>query len=188
MVSDPLEGLSGGYDRRAAAHSTRVARASAAVARRLGLSDPAVETTLWIAALHDLGEFGVPAEVLGKPGPLDEVEWSAIRRHSALGSDLLLATSASLASIAAAVRAHHEQWDGSGYPDQLAGEDIPVLGRVVAIADAFDAMTHRRPYRDTVRTAAGAVGELQHRSGSQFDPNLVPVFVELCHRGEITID
>ena len=128
---------------------------------------------------------GVPVDVLHKVGPLDEAEWSQIRRHPAIGYDLLLAISPSLAPIAATGRAHHERWDGGGYPDRLAGEDIPLSGRIVAVADAFDSMIRRRPYRAEVVAAADAISELQRQSGSQLDPRLVRGFVELHNNGQI---
>jgi HD-GYP domain-containing protein (c-di-GMP phosphodiesterase class II) len=180
-----LDGAVTLYDRDTAEHSARVAYASAALARRLGLEDQEMQTVWWAATLHDLGKLGVPVEVVRKVGPLDEAEWSEMRRHPIVGGDLLLAISPSLAPIAAAVRAHHERWDGLGYPDQLAGEDIPLLGRLIAIADTFDSMTRSRPYRRDVFAAADAIGELQRQSGSQFDPCLVPLFVELHNEGQI---
>ncbi|MDQ1494328.1 MAG: hypothetical protein QOG69_811 [Actinomycetota bacterium] len=180
-----LEGAITIYDRHTGEHSARVAYASADLARRLGLSNPEVQTVWWGAALHDLGKLGVPIDVLRKVGPLAEAEWSQIHRHPAIGYDLLLAISPSLAPIAAAVRAHHERWDGGGYPDRLAGEDIPLSGRIVAVADAFDCMVRRRPYRAEVLAAEDAISELQRQSGSQFDPCLVLLFVELHNNGQI---
>ncbi len=155
------------------------------MARHLGLSDEAVQTVWWAAALHDLGKLAVPIEVLRKVGPLDESEWKEMRRHPAVGADLVLSASASLAPIAEAIRAHHERWDGSGYPDGLIGEDIPLLGRIIAIVDAFDAMTHVRSYRSRIRSGAEGVAELQYQSGSQFDAHLVSVFVELHDDGQL---
>ena len=181
-----LEGAVTIYDRDTSEHSERVAYASVALARRLGLSDPEVQTVWWAATLHDLGKLAVPVEVLRKTGPLDEIEWAQMRRHPAVGSDLLLAISPTLTPIAAAVRAHHERWDGGGYPDRMAGENIPLLGRIVAITDAYDSMTRRRPYLERVLAASEAIGELQEQAGSQFDPRLVQVFVEVHNNGQIT--
>jgi HD-GYP domain-containing protein (c-di-GMP phosphodiesterase class II) len=155
------------------------------MARRLSLPEHEVQTVWWAGTLHDLGKLAVRIEVVRKVGPLDQAEWREIRRHPAAGADLLLAVSSDLAPIATAVRAHHERWDGSGYPEGLSREEIPLLSRVIAIADAFDSMTRRRPYRVKVLAASEAIGEIQDKSGSQFDPALVPLFVELHNNGQI---
>ncbi len=173
------------YDRDTGEHSARVAYTSAALARGLGLSDYDVQTVWWAATLHDLGKLGVRVDVIRQVGPVDEAEWSEMRKHPIIGGDLLLAISPSLAPIAAAVRAHHERWDGGGYPDRLAGEEVPLLGRIIAITDAFDSMTRRRPYSVDVLTAGDAIGELHDKAGTQFDPRLVTLFVELHHSGQI---
>lgn len=184
-VLPALEGAVTIYDRDTARHSAQVAATSAAMARRLNLSEAELQTVWWAATLHDLGKLSVRVEVLHKLGRLDEAEWAEVRRHPAVGSDLLLALSTSLGPIALAVRAHHERWDGSGYPDGLRGEGIPLLGRVIAIADAFDSMTRRRPYRARALVASEAVRAIQDQSGRQFDPLLVALFVELQDNGLI---
>lgn len=173
------------YDRGTAEHSTRVAQASRAMAERLCMSEQDVEAISWAAMLHDLGKLGVEVDVLRKKGPLDEDDWAQIHRHPVIGSDLVLAISPELAPIALAIRAHHERWDGGGYPDHLAGDDIPPLGRIVAIADAYDAMTHYRPYRARRFSAARVLGEIEKEAGRQFDPGLVPIFIGLHAEGLI---
>jgi HD-GYP domain-containing protein (c-di-GMP phosphodiesterase class II) len=173
------------YDRYTGEHSAQTAQASAALARRLGLRDREVQAAWWAGTLHDLGKLSVPIDVLQKPGPLSETEWSEMRRHPVVGSNALLAISPSFALIASAVRTHHERWDGDGYPDQLAGEEIPLLGRIVALANAFDSMTRRLPHRLEVLRLTAAIRELQCHSGSQFDPALVSLFVELHSNGQI---
>ncbi len=160
-----------------------MAYASAAMARSLDLCEAEMQTVWWAATLHDLGKVAVNIGVLHKVGRLEEAEWEEVRRHPAVGSDLLLAVSPDLAPIAVAVRAHHERWDGAGYPDGLRGEGIPLVGRVIAITDAFDSMTRRRQHRDVVLAASAAIGEIQSQSGTQFDPRLVPIFVELRNDG-----
>lgn len=172
------------YDRGTAHHSTRVAQASRAMAERLQMSDMDVEAISWAAMLHDVGKLGVEIDVLRKKGPLDEDDWVQIHRHPIIGSDLILAVSPELAPIARAIRAHHERWDGGGYPDQLSGHDIPLLGRIVAIADAYDSMTHDRPYRARL-SAAQVLDEIQREAGRQFDPKLVPIFISLLAQGSI---
>jgi len=173
------------YDTGTAEHSTRVAQASRAMAERLGMSEQDVEAISWAGMLHDLGKLGVGVDVLRKKGPLDENDWAQIHRHPIIGSDLVLAISPELAPIAEAIRAHHERWDGSGYPDHLAGGDIPALGRIVAIADAYDSMTQARPYRARRLSAAHALEEIRKGAGRQFDPGLVPIFIGLHAPGSI---
>ncbi len=153
------------------------------MARRLALSEQQVETAWWAASLHDLGKLAVNGEVLHKAGALDEAEWREVRRHPTVGSDLLLAVSPDLAPIAVAVRAHHERWDGAGYPDGLGGEEIPLLARVIAIADTFESMTRRRRHCDELLAASEAIAEIRDQSGTQFDPHLVSLFVEVRNEG-----
>jgi HD-GYP domain-containing protein (c-di-GMP phosphodiesterase class II) len=110
----------------------------------------------WVGILHDLGKLAVSAEVLRKTGPLTRSDWTEVKRHPVVGADLVLSISPSLAPLAAAIRAHHERWNGSGYPDGLDRVDIPLFGRIAAIGDVFDAVTHLRIYR---------TGVLTHREG-----------------------
>ena len=176
------------YDRGTAQHSARAAHLSALIAKRVGLGARDIEVVRWAGMLHDLGKLAISPEVLRKPGPLDEAEWAVVRRHPIVGSDVLLAVSAQLGTVAAAVRAHHERWDGTGYPDQLAGDSIPLLGRIVTIADVFDSLTHPRPYRSGRFTPAQAVAELERGAASRFDPGLVALFVELHGAGLVADD
>jgi diguanylate cyclase (GGDEF)-like protein/putative nucleotidyltransferase with HDIG domain len=159
-----------------AEHSDGVAELAVAVAARLGLGAADVEQVRRTALLHDVGKLGTPRELLVKPGRLTDEEWVVIRRHPADGAELLRRDPA-LAAIAPAVRACHERWDGAGYPDGLAGEEIPLVARLVAVCDAYDAMTGDRPYR-APRTRAEAVDELRACAGSQFDPAVVGALVE----------
>ena len=124
-------------------------------------------------------------EVLHQVGPLDEADELELRAHPAVGGDLLLAVSPALAPIAAAVRAHHERWDGSGYPDGLKGDQIPLLGRIIAVASKLDSLTRPRPYGPGAMGAAGAIDELRRWSGRKFDPMIVPLVVELCNNGRV---
>ncbi len=174
------------YDRGTAQHSARVAHLSALMAAQLELPARDVESVRWAGMLHDLGKLAVSPEVLRKPGPLDEAEWAEVRRHPIVGADVLLTVSAELGTVAAAVRAHHERWDGAGYPDRLAGEDIPLLGRLVTVADVYDSLIHPRPYRTGRYTPGQAIAELERGSASRFDPAAVELFAAL-HRAGLVV-
>jgi HD-GYP domain-containing protein (c-di-GMP phosphodiesterase class II) len=174
-----IQGAVAHYHRGTADHSARVARLARLTGERFGLEDDELEALSWAGILHDVGKLAVREEVLAKDGPLTEQEWVEVRRHPAVGSDLLLLMSARLAPIAASVRAHHERWDGTGYPDALAGDDIPLGGRILAVADVFDSITHRRPYRTEVFSEAEAVAFLDAGAGHHFDPAVVERFLAL---------
>ena len=124
--------------------------------------------------LHDLGKLAIPDAVLHKPGALDDAEWQEIRRHPEVGARIL--THAGLSDVAAWVYAHHERLDGTGYPLGLAGEEIPLEARILAVADAYEAMIADRPYRAGM-DAAAAIAELLACAGSQFDPAVVEAFL-----------
>ena len=147
-----------------------------ATALRLAISHEIVEQVRHAAELHDVGKVAVPDAILDKPGPLDQGEWAFIRRHTLIGERIIAAAPA-LTRVAALVRASHERWDGKGYPDGLAGEAIPLGARIVAVVDAFDAMTSPRPYT-TPRSPDEAIEELRRCGGSQFDPDVVAAFTE----------
>ncbi len=141
------------------------------VAERLGLSGDDREPLLQAASLHDAGKIAIPDQVLDKPGPLDEQEWTFVRRHPVIGERILSAAPA-LARAAVLVRSSHEHFDGSGYPDGLAGSRIPLGSRIIAVCDAYSAMVAGRPYRAT-RDSAAARAELRRCSGTQFDARVV---------------
>ena len=161
---DRLE-LKEGY---AGEHTAAVSRVAVAIATELKLGPDERRCVELGALLHDVGKLSIPDRVLTKPGPLNELEWAAMRRHAALG-ERLLAHILDQADVLAIVRSHHERWDGSGYPDGKSGEDIPLSARIVAVADAFQAMIEPRPYR-APRTRASALEEIASQSGRQFDP------------------
>jgi HD-GYP domain-containing protein (c-di-GMP phosphodiesterase class II) len=149
-------------------HSSTVVDLCEQVALRVGVAGAELGHLRIAAHLHDLGKIGVPDQILHKPGPLDDAEWSIMREHPVWGARALEAI-AEFRKAALAVRHHHERWDGTGYPDGLAGETIPIGARVIAVCDAYEAMTSHRPYRDALpepqareRIVAGA--------GSHFDP------------------
>jgi two-component system, cell cycle response regulator len=151
-------------------HADTVALA-AATAEALGLSPDEVEQVRHASELHDVGKVAIPDAILGKPGPLTEEEWVFIRRHPVIGERIILAAPA-LSRVASLVRSSHERWDGTGYPDRLAGEEVPLPARIVAVADAFAAMTGGRPYRQA-HTPEDALAELRREAGAQFDPTVV---------------
>ena len=153
---------------------TEAVELAVATARRLGLSADEVERVRHATELRDVGKVAVPDAILGKPGPLREEEWAFVRRHSVIG-ERIIAGAPALEQVAPLVRSSHERWDGRGYPDQLAGDAIPLGARIVAVADAFAAMTAARPYR-SARNAAEALVELRDCAGSQFDPAVVAAF------------
>ena len=158
-------------------HSEAVVGVAREVALALGLAPREVEEVEQAALLHDIGKVGVPDVVLQKPGPLDELEWKVMREHPAIGARLI-ASVPNLEHLAPTIRAEHERWDGGGYPDGLAGEDIPLASRIGFACDAFHAMTSDRPYRGALSTD-DAVRELEANAGSQFDPRVIAALTRI---------
>jgi two-component system cell cycle response regulator len=159
------------------AHMEGVGALTAELARRRGITGEERELIGRAADLHDIGKMAIPDEILNKPGPLDDAEWELMRTHTLIG-ERMLGSSPALGPVAKLVRSSHERWDGTGYPDGLAGEDIPLGARMIAICDAFEAMTEMRPYREPM-SINDALAELRRSAGSQFDPELVELFVEV---------
>jgi two-component system cell cycle response regulator len=155
-------------------HAREVAELAASVAFALGLDRRAREVVARAAELHDIGKMAVPAEILGKPGPLAAAEVELVRRHTLIG-EAMIGAAPTLRPVAVLVRASHERWDGRGYPDGLRGEAIPLGARIVAVCDAFSAMREERPYGG-VLTEAEAITELRRCAGTQFDPGVVRAF------------
>jgi diguanylate cyclase (GGDEF)-like protein len=158
-------------------HVDGVAELAEAVAAQLGIEGEELAQLCHAAALHDIGKVAIPRSVLAKPGPLDDEEWAFMRRHTLIGERILSAAPA-LGPAARLVRCSHEAWDGGGYPDGLAGAEIPLGSRVIAVCDAFDAMISNRPYARP-RSADEAVAELRRCAGRQFDPAVVAAFVQV---------
>jgi HD-GYP domain-containing protein (c-di-GMP phosphodiesterase class II) len=161
-------------------HLRGTADLAIAVARELDMHGEELDDVAHAAELHDVGKIAIPDAILEKAGPLDENEWAFMRRHTIIGERILSAAPA-LRSVAKLVRSSHERWDGGGYPDALAGQEIPLGARVVAVCDAFDAMTSNRPYRNRVDEPA-ALAELEACAGTQFDPAVVRAFVRVLTR------
>jgi putative two-component system response regulator len=163
-------------DKDTGVHIKRMSRFSAAVARRMGLNEAAIETILYAAPMHDLGKIAIPDKILLKPGMLDPVEWEIMKKHTIIGANILKGSDAEIIKLAETIaRSHHEKWDGNGYPDGLKGIEIPIACRITAIADVFDALTSKRPYKEplSVKTSLAIVREGR---GSQFDPDVVDAF------------
>jgi hypothetical protein len=177
----------GARDRNTLSHSDVVVSLASEVAARFDLSQDEQNEIRQVAVLHDIGKVGVPDHILHKPGPLDEAEWAVMRQHPVMGAQILSSTE-TLAHLAPAVLAEHERWDGNGYPNGLAGEQIPLAARIVFVCDAFDAMTSDRPYRRAMEVEA-AVGELRRGAGTQFDPAVVAALLavlDLRTNGAVT--
>jgi diguanylate cyclase (GGDEF)-like protein len=158
-------------------HLRHVAELARAVGLRFGLEPEGLDELVRAAELHDVGKMAIPDSILSKPGPLDEEEWAFMRRHTVIGEAILSAAPA-LAPIGRLVRASHERFDGTGYPDRVLGAEIPLGARIVAVCNAYDAMTSDRSYRRAMSPET-ATAELRRGAGSQFDPEVVGVFCDV---------
>jgi putative two-component system response regulator len=162
-------------------HARRVARTAALLAIQLGLPEHTVELITLAAPLHDVGKIAIPDAILLKPGRLTGEEFEVIKTHVTRGAQLLGGSTSELLQMAEEIaRTHHERWDGAGYADGHSGEQVPLSGRLVAVADVFDALTHERPYK-RAWPVEQAVLEIITNAGTQFDPDVVQAFSELDH-------
>ncbi|MES2088413.1 MAG: HD domain-containing phosphohydrolase [Pseudomonadota bacterium] len=159
-------------------HVVRMSHIARLIAQQAGMGPESVQLLFQTTAMHDVGKIGVPDRILLKPGPLDDEEWALVRQHAQIGADIigrhdneLLATARTIALT------HHERWDGTGYPQGLQGEQIPLFGRIVAIADVFDALMNKRPYRAAM-SAAESLAVMADLRGSHFDPVLLDCFFQ----------
>lgn len=160
-------------------HSRRVTEYALMLGRRLELPAPQLDILRLAALLHDIGKIGVPGKILRQQEPLCADDWLCIRKHPDSSANILRDLQGEEAAmIRRAIRHHHEKWDGSGYPDGLVGEEIPLLARIISLADTFDAITTDRPYRRG-KSSAEAMAEIQKGCGSQFDPHLCHVFRDM---------
>ena len=161
------------------AHVLRMSHYAAAVARKLELPEREVEALFHAAPLHDIGKIGIPDQILLKPGKLDVGEWDIMRQHCAMGAKILTDSPSEVIRLGEVVAmTHHEKWDGSGYPRQLAGESIHIAGRITTIADVFDALTSKRPYKDpfSIEKSFSIIREGREK---HFDPAVVDAFFEV---------
>jgi putative nucleotidyltransferase with HDIG domain len=161
-------------------HAPHVASYAAVLAEALGMTKAQVEEVRFAAVLHDIGKIGVPEAIFTKNGPLNSEEWERMQQHAHYGAQLLEAFP-SLAAIRPMIKHHHEFFDGSGYPQGLSGEAIPMGARIIALADAYDTITSERSYK-RARTAEEAFAEIRRCAGTRFDPQLVEPFIEALLR------
>jgi putative two-component system response regulator len=162
-------------------HVQRVSRNCGLLARALGWQEEQVELIRKASPLHDVGKIGIPDDILLKPGKLTPDEWNVMKSHTVIGAKILSGSSFPLLQMAEEIAlTHHEKWDGSGYCPGLGGEDIPLPGRIVAVADVFDALTHERPYKKAW-SVDEAVSEITNQRGRHFDPQVVDAFLTLPH-------
>jgi HD-GYP domain-containing protein (c-di-GMP phosphodiesterase class II) len=174
---DALAGTLGLRDGHTGEHSDRVVQLARRIGERLGLRSTELRDLEYAARLHDIGKVGVPDAVLRKNGPLAADEWEVIRGHAAWGAELV-GRIPGLEGVARIVRHHHERFDGDGYPDELAGDEIPLASRILTVSDAYVAMTEDRPYR-RARPGFEVEQELREGSGTQFDPDVVGTLRDL---------
>jgi putative two-component system response regulator len=168
------------------AHTFRVGEMAAAIAEELGMDKEYVNQIRLAAPLHDLGKIGIPDNILLKPGKLTPEEYDQMKKHSEIGASILSGSSSELLKLAEEIAlTHHERWDGSGYPRGLKGTDIPLSGRIVAVVDVFDALTHARAYKPAW-SVADAIDEIRNCSGTQFDPDVVCSLISRFNSDERT--
>ncbi len=165
-------------------HSSQVAELAVAVARCFAMTSEELDVVARAAELHDVGKVGIPDAILDKPGRLDADEWEFMRQHTILGERILNAAAA-LRPVAQLVRSSHERWDGTGYPDRLQGEEAPLGSRIIAVCDAYEAMTADRAYRSAL-SAQAAAQELRAGAGTQFDPDVVDAFLDAITTRDVT--
>ena len=158
-------------------HSTRVAKYAVMIAEKMGYTGERLERLQYAALLHDIGKIGIPKEIINKPSRLTDEEYEVIKTHPAIGGNILDEIT-EIPEISIGARWHHERYDGGGYPDHLAGEDIPELARIIGVADSYDAMTSNRSYRGLLAQEA-VLGEMEKGKGSQFDPQIAEVMIGL---------
>ncbi|MBV9468675.1 MAG: HD domain-containing protein, partial [Abitibacteriaceae bacterium] len=169
------------HDDETGQHTQRVAVHCALLGQALNLSEERINLLRQAAALHDVGKIGIPDSVLLKPGRFTEAEYKIMQQHTIIGADLLAGGHSDLLRMAELIAlTHHEKWDGSGYPRGLRRDGIDVFGRILALADVFDALTHERPYK-RAWSVEETIEEIKQQSGKHFDPTIVEAFLSLPH-------
>lgn len=167
-------------------HSVRVAEYSALIARELNWDENEIQNLKYVALLHDIGKVGIPDNILNKPGKLTDKEFNIIKSHTTLAGDILKDIQ-TIADVDAGAKYHHERYDGKGYPVGLSGDNIPVVARIIGIADAYDAMNSKRIYRDVLPKKT-IRDEIENGRGTQFDPAFTDIFLALFDEGKLDID
>lgn len=161
------------------AHIKRMSLYSAAIARQMGLDEHTVNTILYAAPMHDIGKIGIADHVLRKPGKFEEHEWEIMKQHTLIGANILKDSDAEFIKLGEIIAlTHHEKWDGSGYPHALKGVEIPIAGRITAIADVFDALVSKRPYKEAF-SLENAIDIIKQGRGTHFDPDVVDAFLAI---------
>jgi len=166
------------HDYSTLAHSRNVSIYSMQIARALGYNDREISNIATAAMIHDIGKVGIPENILNKKGSLTSEEWGIIRNHPQIGVNILRIFQ-EFTGYLPIVQSHHERFDGTGYPFKLKGKEIPIDARILMVADSYEAMTSRRPYRDNVANKEQACNELIRCSGTQFDPSIVSIFISI---------
>ncbi|NCC25249.1 MAG: response regulator [Deltaproteobacteria bacterium] len=165
-------------DEDTASHINRMSHISGLLARKMGMTEYEVDTVLHASPMHDVGKIGVPDAILFKPGPLSPEEWVIMKRHTEFGGKILDGGDSDLLQLARVIAlSHHEKWDGSGYPNGLKGEDIPLVGRICAVADVFDALMSERPYKKPF-SLEKSLDIMRQGRGSHFDPRVLDAFLD----------
>ncbi len=166
-------------DEETGGHIKRMGYYAAAIAKAMSLSPQDIEAILYAAPMHDVGKIGIPDRILLKPGSLDEEEWKVMRQHTSIGGNILSGSDSHVIQMAEQIAlSHHEKWDGSGYPKGFKGLEIPVWGRICAIADVFDALTTKRPYKKAL-SVEHSLDILDKSRGTHFDPDVFDVFFSI---------
>ena len=178
-----LTAVASAHDRGTDEHAHRMLTLAAATARQMQRPEEEMHLLQLAALLHDIGKIGIPDAILHKPGPLNEEEWAVMRRHPEIGRQILAQVGGVFQHLAEIVVAHHERWDGKGYPRGIAGEDIPMSARILTVVDSYDAMTSRRVYREPL-SMEQAKTELLRCSGTQYDPEVVEAFLRILDTPE----
>lgn len=164
-------------------HIKRVSHYAEAIALKMGLNRTTIEAILYATPMHDVGKIGIPDQILLKPGKHDQQEWEIMKQHTTIGARIMDGSDYGFIRLASVIAlTHHERWDGVGYPRGLKGRKIPLVGRIAALADFFDAMTSERPYRDGIHSIEHTIETIKKSSGSHFDPEVVDCFVQSQER------